>query len=263
MIISRPYGGIGNRLKCLISSMLIDEDIKLIWEYGPADGRDLGGVWCKFNDLFENEFEEFSSPNLLPSYDYKYVEGCSFFDNINHLDLAYGNNWGDHIPQSIKDSHVDKIFKLKPVKYIRERVEEFSRLFGENTISVSIRTWKDVPRTRETKGKTFDINKLYQYLDEYDGCKFFVTCDDEETFGEILKKYGDRILYTKKRTSFGDYRSAEGVQDALVDLYLFGKNKKLLLSYGSSFGELQWWFGGGTSETIMMDLHPAWGPSIP
>ena len=260
MLISRPYGGIGNRLKCLISSMSIDEDIKLIWDYGLHNGNDLGGVWCKFSDLFENEFEEFSSSVDSPLHN---VEGCTFFEDINHLDLKYGDNWGDHIPQNLKENHLNKISKLKPVKYIRDSVESFSKNFNENTISVSIRTWKDVPRTKETKGKTFDINKLYSYLDFYADYNFFITCDDEGTFDEILKKYGERVLYTKKRTSFGDYRTMEGIQDALIDLYLSGKNKTILLSYGSSFGELQWWFGGGVSKTIMMDLHPAWGKSIP
>lgn len=265
MIICRPYGGIGNRLKCLISSMIIDEDIKLVWEYeyGLQTGIDLGGVWCKFSDLFENNFDEYNSQQGLPFFNCKTYEGCTFFDNINHLDLSYGDSWVDFVPHDLKNNYIEKISKLVPVKDIRDRIDEFSKNFDENTISVSIRTWKDVPRTKDTKGKTFDIHKLYSYLDQYHGYKFFITCDDEETFEEILKKYQERILYTKKRTHFGDYRSKEGVQDALVDLYLSGKNDKLLLSYGSSFGELQWWFGGGKSQIRMMDLHPSWGPSIP
>ena len=70
MIVCRPYGGIGNRLKCLISSMIIDEDIKLVWEYeyGLQTGIDLGGVWCKFSDLFENNFDEYNSPQELPFF---------------------------------------------------------------------------------------------------------------------------------------------------------------------------------------------------
>ena len=90
-----------------------------------------------------------------------------------------------------------------------------------------------------------------------------MTAEELLLFNEILKKYGDRILYTEKRTTFGDYRTKEGIQDALIDLYLSGKNKKILLSYGSSFGELQWWFGGGVSQITMMNLHPEWGISIP
>jgi hypothetical protein len=278
MIISNPYGGIGNRIKCLISSMTIDEDIKLIWDYKTYDG----GVWCQFKDLFENEYEEFfSEEECVKKYSRLPIfKECRFFDknlfnfnwvyttrippiNINHLDLQYGNNWGNHIPIDMKNEYLRMINKLIPVKYVRDKIEEYSKLFDENTVSVSIRTWKDVPRTRETKGKTFSIEQLYKYLDNYPNSKFFVTCDNQETFDSIIEKYGNRILYTKKRTNFGDYYSSEGLQDALVDLYLSGKNKTLLSSYGSSFCELQWWFGGGKSETVMMDLHPEWGPSIP
>ena len=79
----------------------------------------------------------------------------------------------------------------------------------------------------------------------------------------IRDRYSEKIIYTTKRTKFGDFSTAEGLQDALIDLYLGGKNKTILSSYGSSFCELQWWFGGCQSDIIMMDLHPKYGIGIP
>ena len=39
-----------------------------------------------------------------------------------------------------------------------------------------------------------------------------------------------------------------------LDLYLGGKNKLILSSYGSSYCEMQWWFGGGKSKVEVMIL---------
>jgi hypothetical protein len=145
-----------------------------------------------------------------------------------------------------------KRYKLKAASYKRISME--SRLKDIDILNCS----------------TIKLGKFSAYFSEQDiaaikshNLDFMLRFGFNIIKGEILKKYGERVLYTKKRTSFGDYRSIEGVQDALIDLYLSGKNKTLLLSYGSSFGELQWWFGGGHSKIIMMDLHPNWGPSIP
>jgi hypothetical protein len=263
MIISKPYGGLSNRLKCLLSTLDIDDDVKLVWDYSLYDG----GVWCKFSDLFENNFEEFF---FLEECQLKYpnvniVSDCRFFgrNNFNHLDQTYGNNWGNHIDEGIKNRYFELISKLKPVKYVRDKIEKYNRLFDENTISISVRTWNDRQVTKNKKGIYFEIEKLYEYLNLYNDSKFFLTCDDQETTEKIINTYGERIIITEKRTKFGDFSSTEGLQDALVDLYLAGKNKLILSSYGSSFCELQWWFGEGKPQVLMMDLHPKFGITIP
>ena len=50
MINCNPYGGISNRMKCIISSIVEYGDINLLWDV-PKSG---GGVRCKFNDLYKN-----------------------------------------------------------------------------------------------------------------------------------------------------------------------------------------------------------------
>jgi len=41
MITCRPYGGISNRLKCMISCIVEYDDINLIWDVSKSGG----GVW--------------------------------------------------------------------------------------------------------------------------------------------------------------------------------------------------------------------------
>lgn len=256
MIISNPYGGLCNRLKCLLSSMRIDDDIKLVWDYKTYDG----GVWCKFGDLFENNYEEFFSidecvkhyPNI-PIY-----KSCEFFKFDDEEDANQhfvSENRMNDLSEKVRESYFEQINKLIPVKYVRDEVESFSTQFDSNTITVSVRTWKDLPRTRETMGKHFSIETLFSIMDEYPNNKLFVTCDDQETFEMILNRYGNQIIYTKKRTTFGDYHTSEGLQDSLIDLYLGGKNDLILPSYGSSYSEMQWWFGGGKSRIRVMNLQ--------
>jgi len=45
MINCKPYGGISNRLKCMISSIVEYGQINLIWDVSNSGG----GVWCDFN----------------------------------------------------------------------------------------------------------------------------------------------------------------------------------------------------------------------
>ena len=125
MIVSKPYGGISNRIKCLLSSMDIDEDIKLVWDHSLYDG----GVWCKFSDLFENDYEEFfSQDECLKKYPNTniYTE-CKFFGNntYNHLDLLHGDNWWKFIDENTKQRYRALISKLIPKQYVKEKIEYF------------------------------------------------------------------------------------------------------------------------------------------
>ena len=92
-------------------------------------------------------------------------------------------------------------------------------------------------------------NKLYSNK------TFFVTCDHQETFEKVLDRYGDRILYTPKRTYFGDYKTVEGIQDCVVDLLLGGQNTHTISTNGSGFCDMQWWCGGGKSTIEIIRAH--------
>ena len=258
LIISEPIGGLNDRLKFLVSCMRIDENIKLIWPYKTHE------VWlqCSFEDLFINNFEVFNNKEECYSkYDgVKYYSGSQFM-KVDRDDITVNgfsmNNWGNSVPKKQKSSILKQINNLKPSRYIQDIVDKFKSKFDDNVVTVSIRSFLDAKRNIGSNGKYFDIETIFSAMDNelYNEKTFYVTCDHQETFEKIFDRYKDRILYTPKRTYFGDYKTVEGTQDCVIDLILGGQPKHILSTNGSGFCEMQWWFGGGNSTIEIMRAH--------
>ena len=90
LIACDAIGGLNNRLRCLVSAMRVDNNIKLIWTVKENDVH----LWCSFEDLFINNFEVFNNkmgcyskyPNLVTYSDYKFIKLPEDDMDINHLD---------------------------------------------------------------------------------------------------------------------------------------------------------------------------------
>lgn len=263
MIICDAYGGLSDRLKHLISCMRLDDEIKLIWTVKENSVH----LWCPFEDLFTNNFETFNQYTehkcykLYPSA--KQYRGSQFMTihyndgyeiDLNQLALV---DSGKTIPEIVKNNILDTINKLEPVEYIKKSVDELKSKFNDDTVTVSIRTYLDAERNIQSNGRFFEINKVFEKMDSelYGDRLFFVTCDHQETFERVLNRYRNRIIYTPKRTYFGDYKTVEGIQDCVIDLLLGGQSKRMILTNNSGFSEMQWWFGGAKSTIEVIYAH--------
>jgi len=257
MIVSTIDSGIGNRIKCLLSCMRLDDDVKLLWPRNRFTA-------CGFNSLFDNDFEISSVPDgadtrfnwrWLVKEDDDISDGFAVetkeYDN-NKLRKKVEENNGrnidfeyERIPQSILDDYVAQVQKLKPVEYIQTEVETFSKNnFDENTVSVQMRSWADDPR----RAPMFDINKYFEHLDNYEG-NFFVSADHQSCIDKLKERYPNRIIEYPKRGA-GDYSpgtsymsTKEASQDAITEMYLLGRNPVIVGSYLSSYVEVGWFFG--------------------
>jgi len=252
--------GLGNRLKCLISSMrFADKYSKTLILYWPTN-YDYN---CKFSDLFENEMIEISSDELQKIRDEKNTKGVYKVLKTWRLEplledrlpynfaKAYPSETGknidfeyDRIPVSLRNKYLACVNKLIPQKYINEKVENFSKIFDKNTISLGVRTWRMSTDDSEARKQIFNIDKVYSNINKLKDSVFFVACDSPGVLQKLINKYGKRILFYPKITFPGDTRSKEGIQDAFVDLLLLSKNKRLIASNSSTFHEMAWWLGG-------------------
>lgn len=70
---------------------------------------------------------------------------------------------------------------------------------------------------------------------------FYISCMNKEVFDAFKLRYGKRILELSNK----QYNL---MIDAVADLYLMSKAKEMILSFGSTFGELSWWLGGGEGK---------------
>lgn len=236
MINCIPYGGISNRMKCIISSIAEYEVINLQWDSNPS----VGGVRCEFSDLYENVFEcEYK----------KSISDCKFIHsnmNTHNTGIDKGN-----VDFNLQQSYLEVIDTLRPIKYIRERVLIEKDILGDFD-TVAVRTFKSFPREQKSWGYKFNLDKLYRYMDNVKG-KILLTCDDTDTVSHLKERYD--IYTTDKRTKFGDFSSVEGMQDILIDLYLGGLSKTIYGTKESSFTEMQWWLGRCKPNYVNMNLH--------
>lgn len=256
--------GLCNRLKCLITALRYAETnslkLFLYWE------KDIY-VNCNFSDLFENKFEEISLKQIKKIIKIKsrinpYViistwrllvfdedELPLYFSKTDYsktgriIDCEY-----NRIPLKIQQNYLKYLNLLIPKNKIIDKVNKFSKNFSANTISVSIRTWKECP----DRASLFSMKNHIKTLDLDNNANYFISSDSQEIVNKLIEIYGNRILYYPKSTYTNDRMSINGMQDILTDLFLLGKNKKIYVSYLSSYSEMAWWFGGCSSNVKLI-----------
>ncbi len=235
MINCNPYGGISNRMKCIISSIVEYGDINLLWDV-PKSG---GGVRCKFNDLYKNIY----TGNGIGR-----VSDCKFI----HPQMNTHNEGGkDKLPIDLKKRYIEVIKTLEPIDYISNKIKEEKEKLGEYS-AVSVRTFRSFPAEYNSWGRHFKEDNLFKVMDEIKG-KILLTCDDTEITNLIKKRYD--VYTTPKRTKFGDFTTVEGMQDILIDQYLGSLSTDIYGTNMSSFSEMQWWLGQCKPKYYEMLLH--------
>jgi len=71
--------------------------------------------------------------------------------------------------------------------------------------------------------------------------RFFIATEDKETEDKFKKMFGKRIISYPKKTRTKEQEGA--VKEALIELLLLSKCKKILGSFRSTFTELPWFLG--------------------
>jgi hypothetical protein len=166
------------------------------------------------------------------------ADGCA-------IDLEY-----NRIPEDVRREFLRQLSALTPVSYVMREVAEFSRMFDEQTISVNVRSWADCPSRRDA---LFRLNNVFQAMDRHRNARFFLSCDSDEICKALTDRYGSRVMAYPARTHAGDRTSVEGCQDAFIQMLLLARNRRLCVSFGSTFSEMAWWFGGCAADTEVMD----------
>ncbi len=253
-IIALTRGGLGNRIKCLVSAMRIAErqskTLILCW---PADDD----CACRFRDLFENKIREVAQgelEQLIKKTDFgQSYQVCDTWRLLSlpedglpkNFSRAYISEAGDNIdfeygriPLSVREDILKYLFRLAPNRYIMEKTDEFCKKFDDYTIAVNIRSWES-----EKRSALFDIRNVYKVMDKKRKGTFFIVCDSLKVLQQLKSRYKERALVYPRRTFPGDRKSVEGIQDGLIELLLLAKNKSLIASYLSTFSEMAWWFG--------------------
>ncbi|MBP6793487.1 MAG: hypothetical protein KA143_00455 [Saprospiraceae bacterium] len=256
MIILNCDGGLCNRMRAIDAaieySQLASQELSVIWRKNRGLNCDYGQLF-EANPLFEiihhrwyhytgqprhlrNPLRKWIGITLEKSlYDATFYENDRYRPDILQVD-----------PVSLKG--IKKIYitnsnnflktrrsyaAFRPVGDLRSKIDTIGRAFPKDIVGVHVRRTDHEQSIRYSTDSTF-FSKMKELKDQNPGLNFFLATDDPFTDDKFKFIWGESILTYPK--VFGR-NSEQGIQDAVIDLYLLSKTKGILASYYSSFSE--------------------------
>ena len=243
MVIIQPSGGLCNRMRVINSSLELAKrkNAKLIVLWYVADELN-----APFESLFQ-PVDEFKVINFTSLKDLRKIwYQLTARTRINNADIE-NNTTNGTLNQDFFDSiklpaylftwehfyPADEYFKLfKPTAELQRRIDEVTKHFTEDMVSVHIRRTDQINSIAYSKTENF-IDLMNREIEANPSVKFFLATDDKEEEALLRKTFPERIVSNENRTLRRD--SLDGMYDALLDLYCLSKCKKIIGSYYSSF----------------------------
>lgn len=234
---------LGNRIKSYASHMarydkvMIEKptDIHLFENFELATQEDIqkyphtGSVWR----LLVDEDEE------------KYIDG------LKTIDCLYNKT-----PQYFIDKYVPifEKFKLKPdlQKIVDEITKDWDK---ENMVGINIRSWLP-PIDSCGRHVWIDFEGFEKEVQKLDpNQKFFFSSDNMQINEYYKQKYSSQIVTLPRSVNTilndGHYDDVQQTKEAFLEMYLLSQcKKKIVCSFGSTFSEAAWWFGGCKAEVV-------------
>lgn len=245
-----PVGGLGNRLRSIESAIRLADANNAQLEIGWYQDWGMG---CRFTDIFKplkyNVIEETGirkylldrprKKNLFIPAVYEHL----VFD-VRLKEQTVGYEWGGEF---LSFNHVRKIwiascqafYKTDEADYsifipsdsLQIQIDEVVNTFPEKIVGLQIRRTDHITAIQSSPSECFE--KVIDRLDE--DTKIYLASDDEREKNHFKEKYGERII---TRDSTLERGSTQGIQDAVVEMYILSATNRIYGSKHSSFGEI-------------------------
>lgn len=264
-----PSAGICNRIKRLFSALRFnvnwDEPLDFYWSQGELINR-------AFYDLFKFDLYKFNEipckVKIIKEIEYDVAADIGWRLNIKkgevpdgftqaypkdneseeYIDFEY-----NRIPLNVFQEYVKYFDALRPSDMVQKRIEKI--VLPPNCVSVHIRQgryWNEYGRgSRDTVD--LYINEMKSFSDD---TFFFLASADEIVSKKVKNVFPNRVIELPDK-------NFEDALDAVAELYLLGKTKMLLATYGSTFSEVAWWLGGGKQQVKVIGNVTNWGIKCP
>lgn len=259
MIIVKPNGGLGNRMRVIHSAILLSKlhnagKVKVLWK------KDAG-LNAGFFELFEPtpQIEVVENIALMGLYFYgaKKLMRYEFIDDVlaerYRFDKTFWNERSKNILLNtcfdfLSSDQMENYYSMfKPIKNIQEKIEELIGKFTTNTIGVQIRRTDHVVSKENSKIEYF-VGKMKQMLNQDESTSFFLTTDDVMVEEKLRGIFEERIILQADKDL--NRNSLDGIKAAVIDMYGLSVTKHILGSYSSSFGEVAAGIGKKSYEMV-------------
>jgi len=136
---------------------------------------------------------------------------------------------------------------FRPTEELRKRIDEICSIFSSRTIGIHIRrTDHNISISKSPTSLFIDRMKQEILLDN--NVRFYLASDSQEVKKELLDEFGDdRIITSNKLVT---RNTSEGIEDAVVELYVLSRTNKIIGSFGSTYSYLAAEIGGIALEII-------------
>jgi len=254
-----PYGGLANRMKAIESLLHLLGDAKaegmFVWF------RDKG-LNCRFDQLFqplpvkgliqkEAAFADlflYDRPRLKNFYIPRLFQQFFYRDSLHENEVTQRvydhfdfNEWVQTKQKVYLSSCVlfyrnpeQRLFThFHPLPHLQEKIDAVCATFPPYTLGVHIRRTDNTKAIEQSPTSLF-IRKMEEEIDKHPDVKFYVASDSTEEKYRLSSRFPNKIITSNKNTSRS---TIEGMQDALIELYILSRTHAVLGSPYSSFAE--------------------------
>lgn len=230
-------GGLCNRLRALCGYLCLSYfwDIPLFLCWYPEEACN-----CYFNELFEPVCETISPQSILQLFSSKKASQILYvYVGIN----AYKTYLNDNIDsETFRTQYLRFVRKIKLKSHLLQDIEKIRKQYlTENIIGLHIRRTDLYPHMKSRNLESnFSSDEQFISVIEREianGCsKFFLATDNQITKNIIQNSFPGKII-SYCQTFNQENKRQTSIENALIDLYLLSKCKKIIGSYYSSFSK--------------------------
>ena len=249
--------GLANRLRTICSfyyfSQKLSADLKICWELGPGwsdesfyDLFDLPKLNFISNKEYEKASNKFKNLDKIIKKSSNAKEYKSELSDKEIIDIIINESFcykGDSclfyiFPQYFKENF-DFLKLLQPNKKINKKINKILKDFNENTVGIHI-------RRGDATSCQFKENYLISSLDSFEDkmnleliknkkTKFFLATDCPNTEAIFKNKFKVITNEDKNFVESNYFNPKFNQEDAVIDMFLLSKTKKILGTNWSSF----------------------------
>lgn len=274
--------GLGNRIKCLVSSILLSRylncELLVVWTNHDMDNTKITDIWKhpypfvvlpnlpKGYTIPVAPEQEWNDPSLncwLDKYDQCIISGISII-NEEHMSrkLLFINTWWFFKPDdlSLQEFNKQKRYILEngliPTDNIKNLCKKYNNLINNDTIGVHIRLSDSCQVLWKTKENCDKL--VYNFLDYIDGVmidpktNLFLCTDDHEVLTTLKSKYNGRIKIPNLNTN---RFTKQGQEESYAEILTLAKCNRLCLTMSSTFSGIVYDISDLSSNTDDKDSN--------
>jgi len=254
----RPYHGLGNRMRTVLSAQSLAEEEQRHFAYCWPVGSGFG---ARLDDLWQFPFPEVSTATTrVLALRYPFRDATTEWRTAARGQRVWQIRTSQ--PVALPPGAIpwpERLRRLPPTQEIAGRIRDFftEHLAGRPYVGVMIRAHHvSHAQSREHSPVEWFVARMREIRAAAPDVAFFVSCDVPEVQERVAQLLGDTFGQQDK----GPYNSGAAVKSAVVDLYLLASSMHLIGPHYSSFPELALHLAGDrlALETSLTPPESAW-----